>query len=101
MTPSQPPSTPSRTGYLPVFLKLLPKNIVYLKAVLESYDEIGILRTLNKDTGEVVILAVSDLKSELDDLLEGISAELEFTIQESPLNWDEMNDKMGDWLVDS
>ena len=90
-----------RSEFVPVFLQLLPKDIVYLKGILESYDELGVLRTLDVKSGSVVILAIADLKPELDKLLDALHGELDFKLVSSPPDWDEGREMMGDWLVDS
>jgi hypothetical protein len=90
----------SRSDFQPVFLKLAPKNIVYLKGILESYDELGVLRTLDAKTGEVVILAISDLKPDLDQLIEALKGEIELEIQSCPAKWSERDENLGDWLLD-
>ncbi len=68
----------------PVFIKIAPEDIVYLKSVLESYEELGIIRTLNRLTGEIVILALKDTEKELLELLEALKAEIDFRIVPPP-----------------
>jgi hypothetical protein len=80
----------------PIFLKISPKDIVYLKAILESYDELGILRTLNPITGDVVILSLPNLKPGLMNLIEGLKSEIEFTVLETAPD----GKKDGDWLIE-
>ena len=57
----------------PIFLKLPRENIAFLKFVLETYEGLGELRTLDGERGEVVILApkdtVKDIKTMLNNLL--------------------------------
>ncbi len=53
-----------------LFLKLPAENIVVLRFLLESYEGFGELRTLNRDRGEVVILAAPDTELELRAALE-------------------------------
>ena len=79
---------------LPLFLKLPPQNIVELKFTLESYEGIGILRTINPQTGEVVILAVEDSAVELRAIIDSVSVRLELREIPAPENLDE------DWLLD-
>ena len=80
----------------PIFLRLAPEDIVYLKAILESYDELGVLRTLDQKTGDVVILSLPDLKADLDGLLESMANEINFTILDSAPE----NKAPGDWLIE-
>lgn len=55
---------------VPYFLKLPTENIVILKFLLESYEGLGELRTLNREKGEIVILAAPDLFEDLRAILE-------------------------------
>lgn len=74
----------------PVFIKIAPENIVYFKALLETYEGlIGVVRTLNRLTGEIVILSVCDTKDELLAFLEDLKKELEFYIIPAPENLSE------------
>ena len=80
----------------PIFLRLAPNDIVYLKAILESYDELGVLRTLDQKTGDVVILSLPDLKTDLDGLLKSLANEINFTILAAAPG----NQAPGDWLLE-
>ena len=94
------------TEMSPIFLRLAPQDIVYLKAILESYDELGVLRTLDQKTGDVVILSLPDLKPALEGLLSSLVNEINFTILEAApsnqasSNQASSNQDSGDWLVD-
>lgn len=59
-----------------VFLKLPPENIAFLKFILESYEGLGIIRTLSVKRGEVVILSPTDSFTPLQELLEDLEPEL-------------------------
>ncbi len=77
----------------PVYLKIAPENIVLVKSIIESYDDLGILRTLDADRGEIVVLAVSDTLSTLNALLESIKDEVGFEIIPPPPSLEK------DWLM--
>ena len=64
-----------------------------LKFTLETYEGLGILRTLNSKKGEVVILAIDDTIESLKELLENLKKELDFREIEQPKDLD------GDWLT--
>ena len=84
--------------FRPVFLRLPPEKIVELKALLESYDELGVLRTLNRKTGVVVILTLSDLAETLDALLGSVTVEL--GLQRGTPEEFGLADSLGeDWMV--
>ena len=61
--------------FLPIFLMLPPENIVFLKAILESYEWLGELRTLDPLRGEVVVMALKSSHDELNRVLESIQDE--------------------------
>jgi Domain of unknown function (DUF4911) len=79
----------------PIFLKLPTENIVLLKFTVESYDGLGIVRTINPEAGEVVILAIDDTEADVRKVLAGLMEELK--IQETS-----MPEFLGDdWLLQS
>ncbi len=78
---------------VPVFIKLPPENIVAIKFIIESYDGLGIVRTLNPDTGEVVILAIEDTVNEINKILENLTKDLGLRVIPGPANIKE------DWLL--
>lgn len=45
---------------VPIYLEICPKDIAYIKFILESYEEVGIIRTIDRKKAIVVLLAVSD-----------------------------------------
>ena len=81
------------TDCIPIYLKLPPEKIVELKLLLETYEGIGELRTLNNRKGEVVILAVKDTESTVHKLLADTKEQLELREIEKP------EDLSGDWLL--
>ena len=44
------------SALVPLFLKVAPQEIVFIKHILESYEELAVVRTLNADRGEIVAL---------------------------------------------
>ncbi len=77
----------------PLFMRIAVEDIVYLKSILESYEDLGIIRTLNRARGEVVILSVHDFFAELLLLLEALRPAVRFEITEPPSGMSE------DWLL--
>jgi hypothetical protein len=75
------------------YLKIPPANIAQFKFLIESYDGLGIVRTLNRLSGEVVVLAPRDTASTVDALLTSIKNELELQILPAPEAENE------DWLL--
>jgi len=79
--------------FVALYLRLPPEKIVLLKAILESYDELGIIRTIDKKLGDVAVLSLPGLKAELELLLQSLKAELEISFKEPP------NDLGPDWFL--
>lgn len=82
----------TNSDLFPIFLRLPPDNIVILQNILESYEDLGILRTLDSQAGEVVILAVRDTVNLVRELIQSLS---EYSIREIP----QPVDLSGDWLL--
>jgi hypothetical protein len=76
----------------PILVKLPPENIVRLKFLIESYEGIGVVRTLEPDTGLVVILTMPDGAPTVLELLENLKGEIHCRVLPLPENADE------DWL---
>lgn len=81
--------------FFPIFIKLPASQIVYLKFLLESYEGIGELRTLDKDQALVVILALKDTKDHVLKMLESEKEKLKWEIPKDPPNLE------GDWLLNN
>ena len=77
----------------PLFLKLPAEEIVTLKCLLESYEDFGELRTLDRERGEVVILAMPDLLIELRAMLDSVQDLLRLREIPPPDSLE------GDWLL--
>jgi hypothetical protein len=45
---------------VPIYLEISPSDIAYIKFILESYEEVGIIRTIDRKKAIIVLLAVSD-----------------------------------------
>lgn len=65
-----------------IYLKLPQKNIVFFKFVLESYEGLGVIRTLNPETGEIVIFTTEHTKKDLLELIESLKSELQIEEQQ-------------------
>ena len=71
-----------------VYLRTDPENIVLLKSILESYDELGILRTIDQSKGYLAILSLKCLSPDLMALLESLKSEFEFEFIEGEVKDD-------------
>ena len=79
--------------FQPIYIKLPPSKIVLLKFLLESYEGIAELRTLDKDQALVVLLALKDTLNTVRNLLES---------EKEILCWEELQNPPnleGDWLL--
>lgn len=78
---------------IPVFLRIDPQHIAELKFTLESYEGLGIVRTLDAERGDIVILALRDTHETLKLLLADLSPRLSFREIPPP------ESLKGDWLL--
>ncbi len=76
-----------------IFLKIPAQNIVLLKFILESYEGLCVLRTLNSARGEVVLIALPDTVETLEKVLENLESLTGFRKIPAPSKLDE------DWLL--
>lgn len=105
MTNGQGPDrrlTPPGSELRPIFLRVPPEQIVYLKFILESYDGLGVVRTLDPEAAIIVVLALADTEAEADRLLESLGREIRI----ERLSAEEIRGKNGcedllhgDWLL--
>ena len=56
----------------PVYLELRPADIAYIKFIFESYEEVGIIRTIDNRQAIVVLLAMQDFLDVARAILESI-----------------------------
>ncbi|MCB0324823.1 MAG: DUF4911 domain-containing protein [Bdellovibrionales bacterium] len=77
----------------PLFLKLPPEHIVLLKNLLESYEGLAEIRTLDRETGEIVLLALPDTEATLRSVLDSEQPSLAFRYIPTP------SSVAADWLL--
>ena len=78
---------------VPFHLKIDPSRIVDLKFTIESYEGLGIVRTLNPDTGVIVVLALESTAPDVTAVINDLRSQ--FEILDLPLP-----DSYGDdWLL--
>jgi hypothetical protein len=83
---------PGVPDVVPIYLRLPPREIAYVKFVVESYEGIGIVRTLDRRAAILVILAVPDFEAEARALVRALATEAGCVETGPPPDWD------GDWL---
>lgn len=79
----------------PVFLKLPPQEIVFIRGILESYEGVAEVRTLNADTGIIVALALIDTAEDVRAIIADVAAN-GLDIREIP----PPAEVKGDWLLE-
>jgi len=76
-----------------VYLQLAPQDIALLKFLFESYEEVGIVRTVDRRAAVIVILVVADFLSEARAILDDLHTQITFAeIDPPPIPAD-------DWLM--
>jgi hypothetical protein len=74
-------------------LEIRPQDIAYIKFILESYEEVGIIRTVERKKAVVVLLAVEDFLETAQAIIKSLQQEI--TLVEIPPPAD-LGD---DWLM--
>lgn len=70
-----------------LFLRLPHQEIVMFKFILESYEELGIVRTIDPLKGELCIISTESLRKDLDQLMLNLIEEFRiFVHQENILS---------------
>jgi len=60
---------------VPLFLRLAPRDIAYVKFVVESYEGVAVLRTLDADAALLVVLAAPDFLTDARAIVAAVAAE--------------------------
>ena len=59
-----------------IYLETLPEHIAYVKFIFESYEEVGIIRTVDRKKAIIVLLAMNDFLDTARKILESIKREV-------------------------
>jgi hypothetical protein len=78
---------------VPIYLEICPSDIAYIKFILESYEEVGIIRTIDRKKAIIVLLAVSDFIEVARAIVKSLQQEV--TLIEIP----PPPDLSDDWLM--
>jgi hypothetical protein len=78
---------------VPIYLEICPPDIAYIKFVLESYEEVGIIRTIDRKRAVIVLLAAGDFVEVARAIIESLQQEI--TLIEIP----PPPDLSDDWLM--
>jgi hypothetical protein len=78
---------------IPIYLEICPQDIAYIKFILESYEEVGIIRTVDRKKAVIVLLAVEDFVEAARAIVKSLQQEI--TLIEIP----PPPDLSDDWLM--
>ena len=53
-----------------IYLETLPEHIAYVKFIFESYEEVGIIRTVDRKKAIIVLLAMDDFLDTARNILD-------------------------------
>ena len=76
-----------------VYLQLAPGDIALVKFLFESYEEVGIVRTVDRRTAVIVVLALPDFLPVARAILDDLHTRITFTEIDAPLM------PTDDWLM--
>jgi Domain of unknown function (DUF4911) len=76
-----------------IYLELPAEHIAYVKFIFESYDDVGIIRTIERKKAIIVLLAMDDFLDTARRILDSIKNKIPLHEIPRPA---EMND---DWLM--
>jgi hypothetical protein len=77
---------------VPIYLRLPPREIAYVKFIFESYEGVAVVRTIDRRSATLVVLAVPDFLPEVRAVSRTLEAEGSAEETGPPPDWD------GDWL---
>ena len=76
-----------------IFLATPPEHIAYVKFIFESYEEVGIIRTVDRKRAVIVLLAVEDFVDVARAILDSLKQEVPLAEIPRPA------DVSDDWLM--
>jgi len=76
-----------------IYLKIRPEDIAYVKFIFESYEGVGIIRTVDRKKAVIVLLVVDDFLSVARSILTSLKNEVPLVEIPRPSDLGE------DWLL--
>lgn len=76
-----------------IYLAIRPEDIAYIKFIFESYEGVGILRTVDRKKAVIVLLIVDDFRTVARSILDSLQNEISFAEISRP------TDLGDDWLL--
>jgi hypothetical protein len=59
-----------------IYLEIPPRDIAYVKFIFESYEEVGIIRTVDRKKAVIVLLTMRDFVATARAILESIKQDI-------------------------
>lgn len=81
------------TGLEAIFLRVAPPDIAYIKFVLESYEGVAVVRTLDRHDAVIVVLVADDFRTIARSVLRSLRRDVDFAEIPPPADAGE------DWLL--
>ena len=76
-----------------IYLQTRPEDIAYIKFIFESYEEVGIIRTVDRKRATIVLLAAPDFTGVVREILASLKREIPLNEIPRPA------DMRDDWLM--
>ena len=76
-----------------IYLEIPPEHIAYIKFIFESYEEVGIIRTVERKKAVIVLLAMHDFLDTAREILESLKQDIPFAEIHRPA------DLTDDWFM--
>lgn len=61
-----------------VYIKVEPRNITYISRIMEGYEYLGVVTTVDRAQGLLVIRSTPDMRSEIRKILSTLPIDVEF-----------------------
>jgi len=61
-----------------VYIKVRPCNITFVSRIMEGYEYFGVVTTLDREKGLLVIRTTPDMRPEIQDILMSLPIQVEF-----------------------
>lgn len=92
-------STTSELELIGVLLN--PSEIVKFKFIIESYEHLAEIRTLNSEKGKLLVMATKDTAEDLYKIIQSIEKSLKLTIVKKEKLPQFIQGEKEDWLINS
>jgi len=69
-----------------IYLEIAPEDIAYIKFIFESYEEVGIIRTVDRKKSIIVLLAMSDFIDTARQIIDSLKQDIPLAEIPRPAN---------------